>query len=302
MLKSKNKEEKVPLIKRFTAELASYLEGKTKSTVITYLILRLLVIATLIIQMFHGNYYNVFLCVLTLVLFLIPAIADRTLHIELPSALEIIILLFIFSAEILGEIQNFYGFFKTWDTMLHTMNGFMMAAIGFALIDILNNDPHFHFTASPFFVAFVAFCFSMTVGVVWEFFEFGMDTFFSTDMQKDFIYDSISTVHTVINPSGENSAVIVDNVKSVITGTVNGETVTYTYDGYLDIGLKDTMKDLMVNCLGAIIFSVLGVFYIKGRSKVAELFMPRLKKNKAQSAESSDSNKASKKSKNNSAE
>lgn len=267
-------------IKRLKKESEEYIKSKSKSTVITYFILRILVIFTLVLQMLNGNYYNVFMCVLTLVLFMIPAFVDKRLHIELPSVLEIIILLFIFSAEILGEIQNFYGTFHSWDTMLHTINGFMMAAIGFALIDILNNDPHFHFTASPLFIAFVAFCFSMTVGVVWEFFEFSMDYFFNTDMQKDFIYGTISSVNTAINPSGANSAVVIEDVQSVITGTVNGQQVQFSYDGYLDIGIKDTMKDLLVNCLGAIVFSILGLFYIKGRSKFAEHFMPKLKRKK----------------------
>lgn len=258
-------------------EFHIYVDGRPKRVVAAYFVLRILVIATLVLQMLKGNYYNAMLCVLTLILFMIPAFADRKLKVKLPSLLEIIILLFAFSAEILGEIQNFYGVFHSWDTMLHTMNGFMMAAIGFAMIDVLNNNPKFHFTASPAFVAFVAFCFSMTVGVLWEFFEFGMETLFHIDMQRDFIYNTIATTHTVINPSGENTAVVVENVKSTISGTVGGAAQTFQYDGYLDIGIKDTMKDLMVNCLGAIVFSILGVFYIKGRSKFAEKLMPTLK-------------------------
>ena len=106
---------------------------------------------------------------------------------------------FIFSAEILGEIQSFYTIIPLWDTILHTINGFMMAAIGFAMIDILNQDPHFHINMSPLFVAFVAFCFSMTIGVIWEFFEYGMDQFFLTDMQKDWYVPNISSV--LLNPS-----------------------------------------------------------------------------------------------------
>ena len=80
-----------------------------------------------------------------------------------------------------------------------------MAAIGFALIDILNQDPRFHINMSPFFVAFVAFCFSMTVGVVWEFFEFGMDQIFGMDMQKDFIVNAIHSA--TLNPNGLNGTV-----------------------------------------------------------------------------------------------
>lgn len=276
--KSVNKKEsKDGLFSRLRNEFSSYVEGRPRRVVVIYIVLRVLVLATLVLQVLQGNYYNAMLCVLTLLLFMIPAFADRRLNVNMPSLLEVVILLFVFSAEVLGEIQNFYGMFHSWDTMLHTINGFMMAAIGFAMIDVLNNNPKFHFTASPLFVAFVAFCFSMTIGVLWEFFEFAMETTFRIDMQRDFIYNTIATTNTVINPSGANSAVIVENVHSTITGTVSGVPKTFDYDGYLDIGIMDTMKDLMVNCLGAIVFSILGVFYIKGRSRFAEKFMPTLK-------------------------
>ena len=144
-------------------------------------------------------------------------------------------------------------------------------------------------------ITFVAFCFSMTIGVLWEFFEFSMEYFFHIDMQRDFIYNTIATTHTVINPSGANSAVVVDNVKSVISGTVNGVPQTFQYDGYLDIGIKDTMKDLMVNCLGAVVFSLLGVFYIKGRGHFAEKFMPTLKTQEEIEADASRSREQRKK-------
>ena len=154
-----------------------------------------------------------FLGILTLILFTIPSIIDRKLNIKLPNALETVILLFIFSAEILGEIQNFYGIFKFWDTMLHTINGFLCAAIGFSLIDILNRSPKFHLKMSPIFVALVAFCFSMTIGVVWEFFEYGSDNFTRTDMQKDRITSSISSV--LINETGKNIPIKIDNIQAV---------------------------------------------------------------------------------------
>lgn len=258
-----------------------YTNTKHKKRDITvYVILRFLVLLTLIIQLFRGNYENVFLCILTLILFTIPTIIDKKLNIALPNALESIILLFIFSAEILGEVQNFYGIFKGWDSILHTINGFLCAAIGFSLIDILNRSEKFHTKMTPAFVALVAFCFSMTIGVLWEFFEFGMDVTFKTDMQKDRIVQEISTV--TLNPEGKNDPVEIRN----ITGTTihyieNGENKEISVvDGFLDIGIRDTMKDLFVNFIGAVVFSILGLLYIKDRDeyKFAEKFMPRLKK------------------------
>lgn len=258
-----------------------YTNTKHKKRDITvYVILRFLVLLTLIIQLFRGNYENVFLCILTLILFTIPAIIDKALNITLPNALETVILLFIFSAEILGEVQNFYGIFKSWDSILHTINGFLCAAIGFSLIDILNRSEKFHTKMTPAFVALVAFCFSMTIGVLWEFFEFGMDVTFKTDMQKDRIIQEISSV--TLNPDGENKPVVISNITGTTINYIeDGENKEISIiDGFLDIGIRDTMKDLFVNFIGAIVFSILGLLYIKDRDeyKFAEKFMPRLKK------------------------
>lgn len=250
-----------------------------KRDLTVYIVLRLLVILTIVIQAIRGNFENVFLCVLTLILFTIPSIIDKKLNIKLPNALEVIILLFIFSAEILGEIQNFYGIFKFWDTMLHTINGFLCAAIGFSMIDILNRSPRFHLKMSPLFVALVAFCFSMTIGILWEFFEYGSDVFFKTDMQKDRITSSIASVE--INESRKNIPIKINNIeKEVISYYENGELKQRVIErGHLDIGLKDTMKDLFVNFIGAVVFSIIGLLYIKNRDeyKFAENFIPTMK-------------------------
>lgn len=264
----------------------SYHETK-KSTLSVYLVLRFLVIVSLILQFIHGNWGNVFLCILTLFLFLIPFFINTKLKITLPNTLEIIILLFIFSAEILGEIQNFYGIFKHWDTILHTLNGFLCAAIGFSLIDILNQNERFHMSLSPIFVALVAFCFSMTIGVLWEFFEYGSDRFFQTDMQKDRIVQSISSVS--LNPEGKNVPIIIESIDHTIlySKMPNGQLLqTKIENGYLDIGIQDTMKDLLVNFVGAVVFSIIGLLYIKNRDeyKFAERFIPILRKKKAENS------------------
>ncbi len=242
-------------------------DKQKRSVIIIHIILQILVLATLVDQFRIGNYHNVFISVLTLVLFNIPHFVNNRTVLRLPNLLEIIILMFIFSAEILGEIQSFYTIFKYWDTILHTINGFLMAAIGFAMIDVLNNHPKFHIQLSPMFVAFVSFCFSMTIGVIWEFFEFGMDYFFLTDMQKDFIVNNLSSV--ALNPDGINNAVIIRNITGVTVHYIqNGIEQAYEIaGGYLDIGIIDTMKDLLVNCIGAIVFSAFGAIYIKNREK-----------------------------------
>ena len=229
-----------------------------KSSFLVYVTLRLLVILMMILQIFNRNYENVFLCVLTLVLLLIPSLIQINLKIELPTALEITILVFIFAAEILGEIQSYYIKFPFWDTVLHTINGFLMAAIGFALVDILNRSKKFSIQLSPVFLAIVAFCFSMTIGVIWEFFEYGMDQFFGLDMQKDTVIQGFSSV--LLDPTKSNIPVPVQDITEVL---VNGRDLGL--GGYLDIGLIDTMNDLFVNFVGAVLFSIIGYFYVKSR-------------------------------------
>lgn len=232
------------------------------------IILYFLVIASLVVQVIRHNWNNVFLCAITSLLFTVPYFINKKLQINLPNILEIIILLFIFSSEILGEIQNFYGIFKHWDTILHTLNGFLCAAIGFALIDILNNTEKFHICLSPIFVALVAICFSMTIGILWEFCEFGIDSFFYQDMQKDSIVSNISSVS--FNNKNEKPPIRINNIEKTVIFYRNpsGELVQKQINGgYLDLGLKDTMKDLIVNFIGAIIFSIIGLLYIKDRDK-----------------------------------
>ncbi len=246
-----------------------------------YFVLRLSVVLMLVAQFFNQNYENVLLCVLTLVLFMLPSAFERRLHIDLPDTLEVIILLFIYAAEILGEIQSYYTTFHYWDTMLHTMNGFLCAAIGFALVDILNREEKVSLHLSPFFMAVTAFCFSMTIGVLWEFFEFSMDQFLLFDMQKDTVLQTISTVN--LDPSHGTTAVIVEGIQDVILVLEDGTQMPLGLGGYLDVGIVDTMKDLFVNFIGAVVFSAIGYFYVKGRGKgsFATRFIPRFQRRPA---------------------
>lgn len=268
----KKKEKKQNGYFRHMAEAIRMELREHKSSFIVYLILRILVIVMLVLQILNQNYENVFLCILTLLLLIIPSFVQVTFKIELPTTLEIIVLLFIFGAEILGEIAEFYLVFPFWDTVLHTLNGFLAAAIGFSLVDLLNRSERTVFHLSPLFTAIVAFCFSMTIGVVWEFFEFGMDQIMGFDMQKDTVVSTIASV--MLNGQGRNVPVKIDQIQEVM---VNGQALGL--GGYLDIGLVDTMEDLFVNFIGAAVFSVIGFFYVRSRGKgVAGRFIPRKKR------------------------
>ena len=245
-----------------------------RSVTIVYLLLRASVILVLIAQIFNRNFENVFLCVLTLFLFGVPNMVEHRLDIELPNTLEIIILLFIYAAEILGEINAYYVTFPYWDTVLHTLNGFLCAAIGFSLLDILNREEKIGFSLSPLYLAIVAFCFSMTVGVIWEFFECTMDQLFWLDMQKDTVVNTIGSV--MLDPTGGNHPGVIRNITDVIVVQSDGTQTALGLGGYLDIGLLDTMEDLFVNFIGALTFSMIGYFYVRsrGKNKFAKRFIP----------------------------
>ena len=253
--------------------------AKRRTTAIVYIVLRVLVVAVLLRAVWLGRWDQVLYCALVLVEFMIPSFIEKRLRIELTSTLEIIILLFIFAGEILGEIGELFNKIQMWDVILHTISGFLMAAIGVALIDVFNKSPRINFSLSPFFVAFVAFCFSITIGVLWEFVEFSADRYVGSDMQKDSIVYSVNSWE--LDNGGARFPMKIDNIiTTVITGSVNGKPTEITVNGYLDIGLNDTMEDLLVNLVGALAFSIIAAFYIKdhgdGKAHVANAFIPRM--------------------------
>ncbi|MBQ8921207.1 MAG: hypothetical protein IJ060_03480 [Oscillospiraceae bacterium] len=220
----------------------------------------------------RGHWESVMTCILTLILFLLPAVLGKRLHIRLPAAMEITVPVFIFCAEVLGEIACFYVKYPLWDTALHTVNGFLFAAFGFCLVDLLNENPRLKFQLSPQFVALAAFCFSMTIGVIWEFFEYAMDHLLALDMQKDTVITAFQSV--ALDQTGSNIPVPVGEITRTVLELRGGRQIVL--QGYLDIGLTDTVKDLFVNFIGAAVFSVIGGIYIarRGKNGLAAAFIP----------------------------
>lgn len=238
-------------------------KNSDKKTLTIYIILRILTIICMIRELANGNIQNALLCILSLILFLLPVFIEKKFKVDLPSILEIFIFLFIFAAEILGEINNFYGTIPFWDTILHTINGFLCASVGFSLVYILNEKTNL-LHLSPLFVALVAFCFSMTVGALWEVFEYSMDNIFKWDMQKDEYVYNIQTV--TLDPENNNNVIAIKNIDHTILYDKNNNEII-KIDGYLDIGLNDTIEDLIVNLIGAITFSIFGYLYIINQEK-----------------------------------
>lgn len=258
VMQTPQKEKFADKIKR----ILSFRDMKEHKGVTTvYIVLRVIIIGIFVFSIINGRWENTMTCFLSFVLLMIPSFIENKMKIDLPNVLEIILILFVFAANIMGEMGSFYEKIPFWDTLLHTMNGFICAGVGFGLIDILNRNDRIKIDMSPLFVCLFSFCFSMTAGTVWEFFEFGMDMLFGKDMQKDTI---VYGINSVLLSGGTNDITRISGITDTI---VNGNSLGI--NGYLDIGIIDTMKDLLVNFIGAVVFNVAGYFYIKNRGKRA---------------------------------
>ena len=231
----------------------------------TYIVLRTIVVLILIRILWARNYENAIICVFVLILYVLPQFVEKRMRIEIPSVLEIIIFVFVFLAEIFGEMASFFLKVTYWDTMLHTTAGFLLAAVGFSLVNLLNESEKVKVQLSPVYLAVVAFCFSMTMGVLWEFFEYGADHLLLLDMQKDTVINQIATVD--LDPTLSNTPVVISGITDTILELSDGSTYRLGLGGYLDIGIIDTMEDLFVNFLGAVVFSTIAYFETKSTKR-----------------------------------
>lgn len=247
--------------------LTSSTKTANNKVIAVYIIFRAIVVFNLVNEIvFTQKWGDAFILVLTLALFTIPQITERLFNIEIPNFLELIVILFVFSSTILGELGDFYGYFNMWDTILHTINGFLASGIGFSFVYLLNKNAD-GINLSPLFLAIVTFCFSMTIGIMWEFIEYSADHWMNMDMQKDRIIQELNSVSI-----GEDNNTVhhIGNIEQTIVESrdESGNDIKTIIDGgYLDIGINDTIKDLFVNLIGAATFSIFGYLYTKNNQK-----------------------------------
>lgn len=258
------KKEKTPK----KADLLRVSQEKKKTSllnIIIYILLRLIFILAGIVSVSNADYLTALQCFLALFIFILPAIIDKKFNIDIPNALEISIIIFTFMTVLGGELGHFYAQYPLWDKMTHTFSGFMIAAIGVALIDLLNKRKIAVSNLSPFFMVFFAFCFALTVGVMWEFLEFAVDKFSgATDMQADYFVSSFAS--KIAGGPKNPTPVIVKNIENVVINFKDGREAL-VLPGYIDIGNKDTMYDLMVGSIGAFAFCLVE-FIVVTKKKV----------------------------------
>lgn len=164
-------------------------------------------------------------CILGTFAMLLPGFTEKRLKVSIPTNMIFVYSAFLYCAIYLGEVKNFYYRIPNWDMILHTFSGAMIGALGFTVISFLNKTEKVPVYLTPVFVAFFSFCFAVTVGVVWEFYEYAADGLLGTNMQKF---------------RAENGTLFVGHY-----------------------ALSDTMADLLVDCIGAFAMSVIGYISIK---------------------------------------
>ena len=210
----------------------------------------------LIFGIFLSNGRMIFISLLTLILFFLLEYLEKLFKLELSFSLKLLLVVFIFSAQVFGEILNFYFVIPFWDNILHFIAGFISSCFGFSIIYYwslkCNKDK------IPLFISFIfLICFSISISVLWEFFEFSMDSYLGFDMQKDTYVDKINTVSIGdVDNSFVNSF---DNI--LYTDIYYGDEFYRIDKGYLDVGLIDTMEDMFFNLVGAFCF---GFLYLIG--------------------------------------
>lgn len=177
----------------------------------TRILLAIIIIRAILLK----EYSQIFIAAITIGLTYYPSILERKFGVYLPGSMQIIITLFIFGAQYLGEIQDFYRIFPWWDTALHTTSGVILGIIGFMFVYLLNEKYGKSVKLSPFFVVMFAFCFAVTMGVFWEFFEYGTDRIFGANMQK-FRFPELGD-NGLVDTMGD---LIVDSIGAFITSII----------------------------------------------------------------------------------
>lgn len=187
-----------------------------RAQLLASVVLQVAIVAVLSAAIVQARWLVVFTASIVLLLTFVPAVLERRLRLYLPVELTFANCVFLYAAFVLGELRDFYEIYWWWDLMLHGFSALSLGIIGFLLVYV------FHMTQrveiGPFFLAMFTLGFTVTLGALWEIFEYLMDIGFHLNMQKS--------------------------------------------------GLQDTMTDLMVDFLGALVAATLGYLYVKDGDSV----------------------------------
>ncbi len=225
---------------------------------IIYITFMVLALISLIQSIYLKNLASVGLSALALIVLSLPNIIKKMFKLEMSLLLEVLLYIFIYSGIVLGSVYRLYDNFEMWDNILHYSSGILTSLIAYSLIYILGKKNNLSISLILIF----CFSFSLMTGVIWEFIEFTCDNTIRGDMQKDSIVSSITTTIYKDRLS----------IKDIDYTIIYSKGKEYKIDnGYLDIGLTDTIKDLFANFLGAITYVLLLYYHlVKGKLKIMD--------------------------------
>ena len=201
-------------------------------------------IVSLICMAVDGNVMKVLMSIFTILLLMLPFVASKLFHFEMNTVFFVFCELYAIGP-MLGHVYNLYYHTTWWDDILHTAGGVVFAIFGVYLAEFISKDKE----PSLLMKAIFALCFSMAISVAWEFIEYGCDQIFGTDMQNDTV---VSFIHSYLLGGEMAQTGNIDGITEVL---VNGQSLGV--NGYLDIGLHDSMRDMLVETLGAVVFTVI---------------------------------------------
>lgn len=163
---------------------------------------------------------------------LVPRLLERRLRVFVPPEFELLAIAFVFATLFLGEVRAFYTRFWWWDLVLHASSAFLLGIVGFLLVHVLNEKEEIDVDLKPKFVALFAFVFALSVGSLWEVFEFSMDTLFGLDMQKEMRGD----------PSG-----LTDTMWDLIVDTLGASLISVLGYGYVKTAGNDSFLERWID-------------------------------------------------------
>ena len=201
-----------------------------------------------------GDIPKAFMSIASVAFVCVPEIVQRLFRFRIQTPLYFVVLLYTV-CPLLGFSYKFYYLFDWWDDVLHIFAGVIFAMFGAYIPKVLNGKNE----CSLALCALFGFTFSVAIAGIWEFIEYGMDSFFGTDMQKDVLLTSMRPSYLL----GEILGLPVDKMATM--GANDGVFVNgVMLEGYLDVGLIDTMHDMLIETLGALLYTIA---YALGKGK-----------------------------------
>ena len=243
-----------------------YKENKINASILTLFFL--FVLTSLIYFLIDNNFRNVFLCCIFSIIPLFCYFVEYKFKMKFPP-LFLGGMIFVGIGALLGSCYNVYQYIPIWDTILHGTTGFMIPCLGFALMNLLVKDMS---GAKRFYACLIfAIGFSLSITVIWEVFEYTINTFFGFDMLTDTMVYNIKSYYI---SGDQNILYTINDIQKTII--YYGENQILTINGYLDIGVIDTFHDILIHLACTILFSLTSIMSYKHKNKINKLLIPEI--------------------------